>query len=194
MKRIFLSLFLSFVLIVSKAQPEYQPAKENEDARKDFQNRKFGLFVHWGIYSLLGDGEWVMHAENIPYNNYSRLSSFFYPYAFDPKVWVNMVKAAGMKYITITSRHHDGFSMFQTKASPYNIVEATPYLKDPLKVLADECHRQGIKLFFYYSLLDWGRPDYGFGKSIVNGKPKETDEGTIDGAINQLWRNRRNLV
>lgn len=80
-----------------------------------------------------------------------------------------------MKYITITSRHHDGFSMFDTKASSYNIVKATFYQKDPLKDLAEECHRQGIKLFFYYSLLDWGRSDYGFGKPIIEGRPSGAD-------------------
>ncbi|MEO8765305.1 MAG: alpha-L-fucosidase [Ginsengibacter sp.] len=172
------SCFLFFLVISGTlvlAQQGYEPAKENLTARQDFQDRKFGLFIHWGVYSILGDGEWVMHNEHIPYKSYSKLPAFFYPYAFDAKEWVDMVKAAGMKYITITSRHHDGFSMFQTKASPYNIVDATQFHKDPLKELAEECHRQGIKLFFYYSLLDWGRPDYGFGKPIENGKPADTD-------------------
>jgi alpha-L-fucosidase len=171
------ALFVICCILVSAAQAQstYQPAKENMDARSDFQDRKFGLFIHWGIYSVLGDGEWVMHNEHIPYDSYSRLASFFYPYDFDAKAWVDMAKAAGMKYITITSRHHDGFSMFGTKASAYNIVDATHYGKDPLKELADECHRQGIKLFFYYSLLDWGRKDYAFGQPIVNGQPQGGD-------------------
>jgi alpha-L-fucosidase len=84
-------------------------------------------------------------------------------------------KKAGMKYITITSRHHDGFSMFGTKASPYNIVDATPYHKDPLMELAQECVKEGIELHFYYSLLDWGRKDYAFGSPIVDGKPVNGD-------------------
>lgn len=136
---------------------------------------KFGLFIHWGIYSILGDGEWVMHQRNIPYDNYKRLAGFFNPQEFNAKEWVQMAKHAGMKYITITSRHHDGFSMFATKASPYNIVDATPYHRDPIKELADECAKEGIELHFYYSLLDWGRPDYGFGQPIVNGKPENAD-------------------
>ena len=86
-----------------------------------------------------------------------------------------MAKSAGMKYITITSRHHDGFSMFQTKASPYNVVDATPYKKDPIKELAKECLKEGIELNFYYSLLDWGRDDYGFGKPIVDSTPQNTN-------------------
>lgn len=159
----------------AKSQSDYQPTRENLAAREDFQDRKFGLFIHWGVYSILGDGEWVMHNEKIAYKNYARLPSFFNPLDFDAKAWVTMAKAAGMKYITITSRHHDGFSMFQTKASAYNIMDATRFHRDPLKELADECHRQGIKLFFYYSLLDWGRDDYGFGRPIVDGAPAQTD-------------------
>lgn len=155
--------------------PDYTPTKENLESREMFKDMKFGMFIHWGIYSILGDGEWVMHVEHIPYKNYKRLAGFFNPEQFNAQDIVGLAKAAGMKYITITSRHHDGFSMFNTKASDYNIVEATPYHKDPLKELADECHKQGIKLFFYYSLLDWGRPDYGFGHPIVNGKPVDAD-------------------
>ncbi|HZX58524.1 MAG TPA: alpha-L-fucosidase, partial [Mucilaginibacter sp.] len=153
----------------------YAPTQENLDTRKNFQDMKFGMFIHWGIYSELGAGEWVMHQRNIPYDNYKRLADFFRPDDFNAKEWVAIAKAAGMKYITITSRHHDGFSMFKTKASPYNIFDATPYHKDPLMELAEECKKEGIELHFYYSLLDWGRPDYGFGQLIVNGKPENTD-------------------
>lgn len=175
MKKLFLSIFLIGFAALSFAQPGYQPSAENQAARSDYQDRKFGMFIHWGIYSIMGNGEWVMHNENIPYKDYARLADFFYPYGFNAEEWVSLAKAAGMKYITITSRHHDGFSMFSTKASPYNVVQATPWKKDPLKQLADECHKQGLKLFFYYSLLDWGRPDYGFGKPIINGAPEGTD-------------------
>jgi alpha-L-fucosidase len=155
--------------------PAYKPPAENLAVREKFQDEKFGLFIHWGIYSLLGDGEWVMHQRKIPYHNYKRLAGFFNPLQFNAKQWVQLAKSAGMKYITITSRHHDGFSMFQTEASPYNIVAATPYKKDPLMELAQECQKEGIGLHFYYSLLDWGRTDYGFGKPIVGGAPENTD-------------------
>lgn len=168
-------LMIPALMETLNAQPAYHPSASNLAARQDFQNRKFGMFIHWGIYSILGDGEWVMHDEHIPYKDYSRLASFFYPVDFSAKAWVDLARSAGMNYITITSRHHDGFSMFQTKASPYNVVQATPWGKDPMKALAAECHKQGIKLFFYYSLLDWGRPDYGFGHPIVNGKPLGSD-------------------
>ena len=139
---------------------KYSPSDENLAARVSFQEDKFGMFVHWGVYSLLGDGEWVMHNQNIAIDEYEKLPTFFNPIDFDPKEWVALVKEAGMNYITITSRHHDGFSMFDSKVTEYDIVDATPYGKDVLKELADECRKQGVKLFFYYSLLDWNRDDY----------------------------------
>jgi alpha-L-fucosidase len=173
-KRLTLLILLLYCINVN-AQSTYTPSADNLATRENFQDMKFGLFIHWGIYSILGDGEWVMHNEKIPYNNYKRLADFFNPQAFNAKEWVAFAKRAGMKYITITSRHHDGFSMFGTKASPYNIVDATPYHKDPLMELAKECQKEGIELHFYYSLLDWGRPDYAFGSPFVNGVPVNGD-------------------
>jgi len=166
---------LLYCFSASAQTTRYSPTAGNLAARENFQDMKFGMFIHWGIYSQLGAGEWVMHDKNIPYNNYKRLADFFNPQAFNAKEWVAFAKRAGMKYITITSRHHDGFSMFATKFSPYNIVDATPYHKDPLMELAQECQKEGIELHFYYSLLDWGRPDYNFGSPIVNGKPVNGD-------------------
>ena len=153
----------------------YLPAAVNMEQREKFRDRKFGLFIHWGLYSCLADGEWVMNNKKIPYERYSRLTEFFNPQDFDAAAWVRMAKMAGMKYITITTRHHDGFSMFKTAASSYNIVEATKFKKDPLMELAREAQKEGIALHFYYSLVDWGRQDYGFGKRIVNGVPENTD-------------------
>ena len=141
-------------------QSTYQPAPENLKARQEFQDVKFGMFIHWGVYSVLGSGEWIFHDRKLTLQQYERLPRFFNPEKFDAKAWVSLSKTAGMKYITITSRHHDGFAMFDSKVSDWNIVARTPYGKDPLKMLADECHRQGIRLFFYYSQLDWHHPDY----------------------------------
>ena len=168
-----LVLQLSFAQTGSQAA--YIPSEANLAAREEFRDMKFGLFIHWGIYSLLGDGEWVMYNRKIPYNSYKRLADVFNPQDFNARDWVRMAKNAGMKYITITSRHHDGFSMFQTAASSYNIVDATPYKNDPIKDLAVEAQEEGIQIHLYYSLVDWGRDDYGFGKKIVNGKPENTD-------------------
>ena len=151
-----LYFFLSFNLFAQS----YEPSKENLKSREWFENAKFGLFIHWGVYSILGDGEWVMEQQKISIKDYEKLPKFFNPIDFNPKEWVQIAKDAGMKYITITSRHHDGFSMFKTKANNYNIVDGTPFKKDILKMLAEECHKEGIKLFFYYSLLDWHNDDY----------------------------------
>ncbi len=159
MKKWFI-IIICFAAIISNAQEEYLPTKENLEARKWFEEAKFGLFIHWGVYSVLGDGEWVMNNQNISIKEYERLPSFFNPIAFNADEWVKMAKEAGMKYITITSRHHDGFSMFDSAASNYNIVDKTPYGKDVLKMLSDACRKEGIKLFFYYSQLDWYRDDY----------------------------------
>ena len=143
-----------------RAQGAAPVPPERAAARTWFQDAKFGMFIHWGVYSVLGQGEWVMQNRSIPVNTYEWLASTFNPIRFNAREWVSVARAAGMRYITITSRHHDGFSMFATRATHYNIVDWTPFHRDPLKELADECRAQGIKLFFYYSQLDWHNPDY----------------------------------
>jgi len=152
-------LFLSVILSANSFCQEYLPTQANLEARKEFQDNKFGLFIHWGPFSVLGDGEWVMNNENIRVKDYKKLMDFFNPIYFDAHEWVAMAKDAGMKYITLITRHHDGFSMWDTKYSDFNIMH-TPYKKDVVKVIADECRKQNIKLVLYYSLLDWGREDY----------------------------------
>ncbi len=159
-------LMLACLGLSSLAQEGYVPTAENLENREWFQDNKFGLFVHWGVYSIMGGGgdqgiaEWIMNQKNIPVHEYEKLPGFFNPTQFDAAEWVSMVKKAGMKYITITSKHHDGFAMYDSKVSDYNIVDATPYGKDVIGMLKEECDRQGIKLFFYHSQLDWHHPDY----------------------------------
>ena len=142
------------------AQPEYVPSPAILQARQEFQDAKFGVFLHWGIYSMLGRGEWVLKTQSLDADEYRHLAAGFYPSKFDAKEWVTAFKDAGAKYICFTTRHHDGFSMFGSKATPFNVVDATPFHRDVLKELTDECHRQGIKVHFYYSLVDWTRDDY----------------------------------
>ncbi len=164
-------------------------------AREWFRDAKFGMFVHWGVYSQLGQGEWVMQNRSLPIGTYEWLASAFNPIKFDAREWVALAKAAGARYITITSRHHDGFSMFATKITRYNIVDWTPYRRDPLKALADECRRQGIKLFFYYSQLDWHHPDFWpRGKTGRNTGRPESGEWTryldfMDAQLTELLTN-----
>jgi len=153
-------LLLLITVTAFSQETKYTPTAENLKNRAWFQDAKFGLFIHWGVYSVLGDGEWVMNNQQIPIKTYEKLPAFFNPTEFNAAEWVQMVKDAGMKYITITSKHHDGFAMYDSKVSDYNIVKKTPYGKDVLKMLADECRKQGIKLFFYHSQLDWRHPDY----------------------------------
>lgn len=159
MKNAIFFILIFFVCCDSVIAQTYSPAAENLAARKEFQDDKFGMFIHWGASSVLGHGEWVMNNRNIGVNEYSRLINIFNPQNFDAKKWVAIAKAAGMKYITFITRHHDGFSNWDTKASDWKITN-TPYGKDVLKLLADECHKEGIKLYCYYSLLDWYRSDY----------------------------------
>lgn len=158
MKKILVAI-LVFISVVSANAQSYTPTAANLEARKWFNDARFGLFIHWGPFSIPGSGEWVMNQRKITVNNYTRLKDFFNPTAFDAAQYVSMAKNAGMKYITLITRHHDGFSMWDTKYSDFNIMN-TPYKKDIVKMMADECHKQGIKLFLYYSLLDWRRDDY----------------------------------
>lgn len=196
------ALAVAFLIVVtfagrnSLAQANFQASPENLKARQEFQNAKFGMFIHWGVYSVLASGEWVFHDRALTVDEYNRLPLFFDPESFDAKTWVALAKAAGMKYITITSRHHDGFAMFDSKVSDWNIVQRTPYKKDPLKILAEECHRQGIKLFFYYSQLDWHNPNYypRGATSWDNGRPNRGDwnlylDDYMDGQLRELLTN-----
>lgn len=190
-----LALILALVLTVFLTRtalraelPETVPP-ERLAAREAYRDARFGLFIHWGVYSLLGQGEWVMQTRELPVTSYEWLASTFNPVRFDAREWVALAKRAGMRYITITARHHDGFSMFATRTSPYNIVDWTPFGRDPLKELADECHRQGIKLFFYYSQLDWHHPDYWprGGTGLKTGRPASgTWEAYLDFMDRQL--------
>jgi len=161
MKKI-LNLVISLIILcpASFSQNIYNPSNENKQNREEFQNDKFGIFIHWGIYSMMANGEWVMNNLNLNHDEYSKLASGFYPSKFNADEWVSSIKKSGAKYICFTTRHHDGFSMFDTRFSDYNIVDATPFKRDVLKELSEACKKHGIKLHLYYSHLDWGRNDY----------------------------------
>lgn len=154
MKKTLVYLFiLLFICVNTKGQTAKTPDT------KWFEDARFGLFVHFGPYSVLGAGEWIMNNRPVKCNDYMRLQQLFNPQAFDAKEWVRIAKEAGMKYINFTSRHHDGFSNWNTRQSDWNIMN-TPYGKDIVKQLSDECEKEGIKLVLYYSLIDWMRSDY----------------------------------
>jgi len=166
----------------------YQPTPENLAARASFQADRFGMFIHWGASSVLGAGEWVMNDRNIKVHDYHHLQDFFNPISFDAKAWVTTAKNAGMKYITFITRHHDGFSNWDTKYSDWKITN-TPYGKDVLKDLSAECQRQGIKLYLYYSLLDWYRTDYQYWTGRTGQGTGRTERGNWNDYI-QFMKNQ----
>jgi len=131
----------------------------SKTAVKEFVSDGAGFSVHWGLYSLLGRGEWVMHSEHIPVQQYRKLMDSFNPINFNADDWIFLIKEAGIKAFMITSKHHDGFCMFDTKLTDYKITN-TSFGRDPIKELSNACHRHNVKLHFYYSLLDWYNPDY----------------------------------
>lgn len=172
MKRIAIPfLALSMALTVAGAmatEPDrdyrYVPSPEVIESQKNFSADRFGIFIHWGIYSMFGQGEWYLNY-GPKADEYAKAARGFYPADFNAREWIDAIKDSGARYLCITSRHHDGFSMFHTKESEYNIVDATPFKRDVLKELSDECQRQGINLHLYYSHLDWTRPDYPQGRT-----------------------------
>jgi len=134
-------------------------------ARKEFGEQRFGIFIHWGIYATYAQGEWYQSG-GIPRKVYARAANGFCPARFDAHKWVRAFKAAGAKYVTFTTRHHDGFSMYATKFSEGNYdIMHTPFRRDIVKELADACHEEGLQINFYYSLMDWWRTDYPLGRS-----------------------------
>ena len=138
------------------------------DARMAWwREAKFGLFIHWGVYSVpagkygdnTGYGEWIMNSAKIPVAKYREFAAQFNPMKYDPQLWVKTAKDAGMKYIVITSKHHDGFTLYPSDASKWNIADATPYKKDLLGPLVNDAHAAGLKIGFYYSQSqDWNNP------------------------------------
>ncbi len=154
-----LTILLLAMLLYFGTRAQYQPTQVNLEARHWFDSARFGLFIHWGASSVLGAGEWIMNNRNIRVEEYKRLMQFFNPTKFDARAWVKMAKDAGMNYITFITRHHDSFSNWDTKQSDWKITN-TIYGKDVLKELSIACKEQGLKLFLYYSLVDWFRSDY----------------------------------
>lgn len=145
-------------------EQQYVPSPEVLKSREDFAADRFGIFLHWGIYSMFGQGEWYLNYGPLA-EEYAKAASGFYPASFNAEQWVEAIKDSGAKYLCFTSRHHDGFSMFDTEQSDYNIVDATPFGRDVFKELAEACHKNDISLHVYYSHLDWTRDDYPWGRT-----------------------------
>jgi len=164
-----LAAFLLLFQTLSAQKTTAPKVLTNDERMEWWREARFGMFIHWGVYALPagiwdgrqigGIGEWIMNRGKIPVADYQRMAKNFNPVKYDPDAWVRMAKDAGMKYIVITSKHHDGFALFETKASKWNVVDATAYGKDLLKPLAEACKKYNIKLGFYYSQAqDWNNP------------------------------------
>ena len=148
-----------------------QPKKEStkEERMEWWRDARFGMFIHWGLYAVPagqwkgkkidGAGEWIMNSAQIPVEEYERLTGQFNPVKFNADEWAAIAKNAGMKYIVITSKHHDGFCLWDSKVSEYDIMDASPFKRDILKELSAACRKQGIRLCFYHSIMDWHHPD-----------------------------------
>ena len=162
------SLALHAQRLSSNVTAEPETKAQRDQRMRWWREARFGMFIHWGLYAVpAGEyngkrsdriGEWIMEWANIPRADYEKFATQFNPVKFDAKEWVRIAKNAGMKYIVITSKHHDGFAMYGSKVSNYDIVDATPYHRDPIKGLAAEAKKQGLTFCFYYSILDWHYP------------------------------------
>lgn len=173
-KRILLAAAVCLAALQGAPAQGYTPTEANLKSRQEFADMKLGIFLHWGIYSTFAQGEWYLQNRVTDRMEYAKAADAFYPHRFDARAWVRSFKEAGAKYICITSRHHDGFSMWKTAQSPYNIVEATPFGRDVIRELADACREEGMRLHFYYSHLDWMREDYPQGRTGTGtGRPTD---------------------
>jgi alpha-L-fucosidase len=167
------------------AQERPAPDTAREARLRWFREAKFGLFIHWGLYaipagewkgrSVPGIGEWIMNRAKIPVREYETLAARWNPVRFDADAWAQLAQDAGMKYVVITSKHHDGFALFDSKVSRYDVVDATPFKRDVLKELAAACAKRGLRLGFYYSQAqDWHEPN-GAGNSWDFGPDEKKD-------------------
>lgn len=167
--------FMIIIFVFSLAVPEktyaenylIESEKKTDQRMRWWRNARFGMFIHWGLYSIpagkwkdeTGHAEWIRTTAQIPLKTYDQFIDKFNPVNYNPEKWVSLAKEAGMKYIVITSKHHDGFCLFDSKYTDFDVM-STPYGKDLLKPLAEECHEQGIKICWYHSIMDWHHPDY----------------------------------
>ena len=170
MKKLLAIIFILSLFVSCTPKDYLKESKSDKEKRMEWwTDAKFGMFIHWGIYSVPagwykgemvpGISEWIMDAAKIPKDEYEKFAAEFNPVDYDAEKWVKIAKQAGMKYIVITSKHHDGFCIWDSKITNYDVVDFTPYKKDILKPLAAACKKEGIKLGFYHSIMDWHHPN-----------------------------------
>ena len=170
--KLFLLVATLFITFQGIAQKDYlhESIADKNNRMEWWKDATFGMFIHWGLYSVPAgryhgkvsthpSAEWIMNDEKIPISKYETYATQFNPVKFNAKTWVSIAKKAGVKYIVITSKHHDGFCLWDSKVSDYTITKATPFKRDILKELSDECKKQGIRFCTYHSIMDWHQPD-----------------------------------
>ena len=183
--------FLLFIAVICTTQSIFAQDTSKDSRMKWWRDAGFGMFIHWGVYSVPAGiykdhkvnriGEWIMNRGKIPVAEYQQYAKKFNPTKYNAEEWVKIAKDAGMKYIVITAKHHDGFAMFKSKASKWNIADATPYGKDVLKPLAAACKKYGIKLGFYYSQAqDWNNPGGSAARKVATEGWANPDSAKID--------------
>ncbi|MCK4923197.1 MAG: alpha-L-fucosidase, partial [Bacteroidales bacterium] len=194
MKKISIGILLLVFSIQTLWSQESIPQKERMEW---WHEARFGMFIHWGVYSLYGGvyngheqakggAEWIMNRCKIPPTEYQEIAKSFDPVKYNPDTWVKMAKQAGMKYIVITTKHHDGFALFKTEASPWNVVNATPYGKDLIAPLVEACKKYGLKLGFYYSQSqDWNNPGGAASRRLMREGWPNPDSSQIDAYTNK---------
>jgi len=199
MKTRIIILFAFFFFIPAVAQDIVKETKEERDKRMEWwRDARFGLFIHWGLYAIpAGEwngktnyAEWIRNQAEIPIDEYDKFVGQFNPVKFDADKWVSTAKNAGMKYIVITSKHHDGFCLFDSKFTDYDVM-STPFKRDILKDLSEACRNEGIKLCFYYSIMDWHHPDYLPGRDWEN---RSSEGADFDGYIQHMKNQLKELV
>ncbi len=209
MKKVFTIFLFASLFFPSLTFTQPGSGDQNDARMQWWRDARFGMFIHWGLYAVpagvwngqTGYGEWIRTSAEIPIDTYDQFRTRFNPVKFNADEWVKMAKDAGVKYIVITSKHHDGFCMFDTKQTDFNIMN-TPFHHDPMKDLTDACHKYGLKFCFYYSIMDWHHPDYlprrswekdrpvtgaEFGKYVEYMKAELKELLTNYGPIGALW-------
>lgn len=192
MKKVIVTIVIS-VIGINTMNAQTGTSVADSIRMKWWKEAKFGMFIHWGVYAVpagtyngkqvAGIGEWIMNRGKIPVAEYKEYAKQFNPVKYNPEAWVKMAKDAGMKYIVITSKHHDGFALFDSKVTDWDIANATPYGKDLLKPLVEECRKQGLKIGFYYSQAqDWNHP----GGAASGGHWDKAQDGSMDEYLDKI--------
>src|SRR5207248_3618013 len=188
--------FAILLLLLSYSCAAVAQNIDKDSRMKWWREARLGLFIHWGLYAIpagkwgnrTDHGEWIRETAHIPVKEYEKLKGQFNPVKFNADQWVSMAKAAGMKYIVITSKHHDGFNLFASKYTDWDVMH-TPFHRDVMKEFSDACHKQGIQMCWYHSIMDWHHPDY------LPRRGWEVKDRPVDGAdMNRYVQYLRNEV